>query len=143
VLGVKIYSVASEWKVCIQPRRSLSDSVRMTQKQIQARCHHNATWMKVLARKVWFLVTRMTQKQKRYRITDPTRCSSTAAAQKPDTQHVVCCSPSRPILTGSNQLCRPMRPEQHGIATFKKHHPVHELAVDAHRVKELGEGWCE
>ena len=53
--------------------------VRFSQNDL-ARCHRNATWMKVLARKVWVLVTRMTQKQKRFRNTDPTRCSSSSAA---------------------------------------------------------------
>ena len=107
--------------------------VRFSQNDL-ARCHRDATWMKVLARS--FSPECLRNKN------DPKLPIPrvAAAAQQLDTQRVVRRSPS---LTCSNQLCRRMRPEQHGIATFNKHHAVHELAVDEHRVKELGEGWCE
>ena len=41
-----------------------------------------------------------------------------------------------------NSLCRRVRPmlDQHGIPTFKKHHAVHVLRADAHRIRELGSG---
>ena len=76
--------------------------VRFSQNDL-ARCHRNATWMKVLARS--FSPECLRNKN------DPNLPIPrvAAAAQQPDTQRVVRRSPS---LTGSNQLCCRLRPEQ-------------------------------